>query len=97
MPAPGNGVPLLDQGVGTVNTYDPADGIVYLHLASEAGPYANPVVGRAAPDGLPAGQAPVVPYPPAETVTTERHRGSPAPRVGARDLRLRTLQRKRGD
>ncbi len=37
-----------------MNTYDPADGIVYLHLASETDPYCTPVVSRAARSRLAA-------------------------------------------
>jgi hypothetical protein len=80
-----------------VNTYDPADGIVYLHLASETGPYGTPVAALAARNRPAAGQHPLVPYPPAETVKTERRQASPAPRVGARDLHLRSLLRNQGD
>jgi hypothetical protein len=80
-----------------VNTYDPADCIVYLHLASDTGPYGVPVAAPAARNRPAPGQHPVAPYPPAETVTTERHQASPAHRVVARDLRLRGMQRKQGD
>jgi hypothetical protein len=49
-----------------VNTYDPADGIVYLHVAPDAASYGLPVVGGGT-RGLAGGQDQVVPYPPGET------------------------------
>ncbi len=80
-----------------MNTYDPADCIVYLHLASDTGPYGVPVAAPAAANHPAPGRRPVTPYRPAETVTTERHQASPAHRVGARDLCPRSMQREQGE
>jgi hypothetical protein len=40
-----------------VNTYDPADGIVYVHMARESDPYAVPVTSARSGNRLPAGYA----------------------------------------
>jgi hypothetical protein len=40
-----------------VNTYDPADRIVYLHMARESDPYAIPVSSNRSGNRLPTGYA----------------------------------------
>jgi hypothetical protein len=38
-----------------VNTYDPANGLVYRHMVRETDPYAIPVTSSRSSDRLPAG------------------------------------------
>jgi len=40
-----------------VNTYDPADGIVYVHMARDSDPYAVPVTNAGSGGRLPVGYA----------------------------------------
>ncbi len=61
-----------------MNTYDPADGIVYLHLAPDPYSYGIPVVSGSRRDRLAAGLDQVAPYPPGGAVTTHHHLAPPA-------------------
>jgi hypothetical protein len=61
-----------------VNIYDPADSIVYLHLASDPHWYPSPVVSGGTRNRLAPGQDQVAPYPPGETESTGHQQAPPA-------------------
>jgi hypothetical protein len=56
-----------------VNTYDPADGILYLHVAPFTDVYGLPAVGGGT-QAQAGGQGQVVPYPPGEAQTSDHPR-----------------------
>ena len=61
-----------------MNTYDPADSIVYLHLAPDPYSYGTPDVSGGLRNRPSAGQGDVATHLADETVTTGHHRALPA-------------------